>query len=312
MKTPNLKIKTTALTAVLTAAIGLSMSANAQTVNEVVNSLKNKALDTTEAFVNQSLNDFANQFGEGNTEISVRKIKDSETDYSIITTQPLTPLGDDMSRLFWQGSLGSYDQNGDRRTTVNLGLGKRWLSADEKYFTGINSFYDYEFSSKHKRMSLGGEYKRSNAELSVNKYWAISDKHSVDGTDEEALDGYDAIFKGQLPYLPWANLVAKKYHWDRANQDDVDGDYFGIEAYLTPVTKLEIGKQDDNYMTRETYGKLTYTFGPDGDHASLSDSVIETVAYQDGESMKNKMLNKVERSNKIVVEFGGITMSRTD
>jgi hypothetical protein len=36
------------------------------------------------------------------------------------------------------------------------------------------------------------------------------------------------------------------------------------------------------------------------------------VAYQDGESMKNKMLNKVERSNKIVVEFGGITVSRAD
>ena len=65
-------------------------------------------------------------------------------------------------------------------------------------------------------------------------------------------------------------------------------------------------------MNPETYGKLTYAFGPDGDHASLSDSAIATVAYQDGENMKNKMLTKVERSNKIIVEFGGITMSRTD
>ena len=65
-------------------------------------------------------------------------------------------------------------------------------------------------------------------------------------------------------------------------------------------------------MNRETYAKLTHSFGANGDHASLSDSVIATVAYQDGESMKNKMLTKVERSNKIVVEFGGITMSRTD
>jgi adhesin/invasin len=191
-------------------------------------------------------------------------------------------------------------------------LGNRWLIDGEKAIVGINSFYDYEFSAKHKRASIGGEYRRSNVELNINRYWAISDKHSVDGTDEEALDGYDAIFKGQLPYLPWANLVAKKYHWDRTSQDDVDGDYFGVEAYLTSDTKLEVGKQDDNYMNRETYAKLTHSFGANGDHASLSDSVIATVAYQDGESMKNKMLTKVERSNKIVVEFGGITMSRTD
>jgi len=310
----NTKLKTTVVSALVTLALGLSgvATAGGSNVSEVLDTVKNEAINTTEALINESANKFANQFGEGNTEISIRKIKEGEADYSIITTQPLTSLGEDRARLFWQGSLGSYDQNGDRRTTINLGLGKRWLSADEKSFTGINSFYDYELSAKHKRASIGGEYKRSNAELSVNKYWAISDKHSVDGTDEEALDGYDAVFKGQLPYLPWANLVAKKYHWDRTNQDDVNGDYFGVEAYLTSDTKLEIGKQDDNYMARETYAKLTHSFGATDEHASLADSAIATVAYQDGESMKNKMLNKVERSNKIIVEFGGVTVSRTN
>ena len=308
----NKTIKITALSAVVTMMLGLSFTVNAQTASEVVDSLKNKTVDVTESLINESLNDFANQFGEGNTEISIRKVKGDESDYSIITTQPLTKLGKDRARLFWQGSLGSYDQSGDRRTTLNLGLGKRWLLDNEKAIAGINSFYDYEFSSKHKRASIGGEYRRSNVELNVNKYWGVSDKHSVSGTDEEALDGYDAIFKGQLPYLPWANLVAKKYHWDRANQDDVDGSYYGFEAYLTPEAKIELGKQDDNYMNRETYGKFTYVFGPNDDHASLSDGAVSAIAYQDGESMKNKMLDKVERSNKIVVEFGGITMSRTD
>jgi hypothetical protein len=308
MNMPSKKIRNIAISALVTTAIGLSMSVNAETASEVVNSLKNKAVDATESFVNGSLNDFANQFGEGNTEISIRKVKGDESDYSIVTTQPIT----DDKRVFWQGSLGSYDQSGDRRTTLNIGLGTRWLSDDEKAIVGVNLFYDYEFSSLHRRYSIGGEYKRSNVEFNVNKYLALSDKQSVKGTDEEALDGYDAIFKGQLPYLPWATLVAKKYRWDRTNQADVDGSYYGVEAYLTPNAKLEIGKQDDNYMNPETYGKLTYAFGPDGDHASLSDSAIATVAYQDGENMKNKMLTKVERSNKIIIEFGGITMSRTD
>jgi hypothetical protein len=65
-------------------------------------------------------------------------------------------------------------------------------------------------------------------------------------------------------------------------------------------------------MDSTSYGKLTYAFGSNDNHASLADSAIATVAYQDGESMKNKMLTKVERSNKIVVEFGGVSVSRTN
>ena len=308
MNIPSKKLQTTVLSAAVTLALGLSTTTYAQTASEVVNSLKNKAVGATESFVNGSLNDFANQFGEGNTEISIRKVKGDESDYSIVTTQPIT----DDKKIFWQGSLGSYDQSGDRRTTLNIGLGTRWLSDDEKAIAGINLFYDYEFSSLHRRYSIGGEYKRSNVELNVNKYFALSDKQSVKGTDEEALSGYDIFFKGQLPYLPWAKFVAKEYRWERTNQADVDGSYYGVEAYLTPKAKLEVGKQDDNYMDPETYSKLTYAFGPNGDHASLFDSAIATVAYQDGENMKNKMLTKVERSNKIIVEFGGISMSRTD
>jgi len=195
MNIPSKKIKNIAISAMITTTIGLSMSVNAETASKVVNSLKNKAVDATESFVNGSLNDFANQFGEGNTEIYIRKVKGDKIDYTIVTTQPITPLADDNTRLFWQGSLGSYDQSGDRRTTLNIGLGKRWLLDDEKAIAGINSFYDYEFSTKHRRTSIGGEYRRSNVELNVNRYWAISEKQSVSGTDEEALDGYDAIFK---------------------------------------------------------------------------------------------------------------------
>jgi hypothetical protein len=49
----NKKIKTTALSASVTIVLGLSFGANAQTASEVVNSLKNKAVDSTESFVNE-------------------------------------------------------------------------------------------------------------------------------------------------------------------------------------------------------------------------------------------------------------------
>ena len=279
---------------------------------EVIEKVKDEAIGKAELFVNDAANKFANTFGEGNTEISIRNLKGDEPDWSIVTTQPLTPLEDDNTRLFWQGSIGSYDQSGDRRTTVNLGLGKRWLVDNENAIAGVNLFTDYETSSKHSRVSLGGEYRRSNVEIHANNYWALSGTKDVNGANEDALDGRDIMFRGQAPYLPWVNVVAKSYRWDRANQDDIKGDSYGVEMYLTPESKLEVGSQDDNYMDETTYGKLTYAFGSKTKHTSLQDKAVSKVAWQGGKSMKNHMLDKVERSNKIMVESGGIVISRRD
>ncbi|MBC8554146.1 MAG: inverse autotransporter beta domain-containing protein [Candidatus Brocadiales bacterium] len=295
----------------LTSSTAFAFSGQGSAV-EVVNKVKNQAIGKVESYANEAANKFANTFGEGNTEISIRNIKGDKPDWNIVTTQPLTPLEDDNTRLFWQGSIGSYDQSGDRRTTVNLGLGKRWLLDNENAIAGVNLFTDYETSSKHSRASLGGEYKRSNVEIHANKYWALSGSKDVNGTSEDALDGRDVIFKGQAPYLPWVNIVAKSYQWDRANQDDIKGDSYGVEMYLTPDSKLEVGRQDDNYMDKETYGKLTYSFGSQTKHASLQNKAVSEVAWKGGESMKDHMLDKVERSNKIVVESGGIVISRRD
>jgi hypothetical protein len=42
-------------------------------------------------------------------------------------------------------------------------------------------------------------------------------------------------------------------------------------------------------MDSTSYGKLTYAFGSNDNHSSIAHSAIATVAYQDGENMKNKM-----------------------
>ena len=99
----NKTIKTTALSTSVTIVLGLSIGANAQTASEVVNSIKNKAVDATESFVNGSLNDFANQFGKGNTEISVYDIEDGDAEYSIVTVQPLIQTEDKSETVFFSG-----------------------------------------------------------------------------------------------------------------------------------------------------------------------------------------------------------------
>jgi hypothetical protein len=280
---------------------------------EVVEKVKNEAIGKVEFYANEAANKFANTFGEGNTEISIRNIKSEKPDWNIVTTQPLTQLQDDNTRLFWQGSVGAYDQSGDRRTTVNLGLGKRWLLDNENAIAGINLFTDYETSSKHSRASVGGEYKRSNVELHANNYWGLSGTKAVNGANEDALDGRDIMFRGQAPYLPWMNIVLKRYHWDRTDKDDIKGGNYGVEMHLTPESKLELGRQDDNYMDKTTYGKLTYSFGPKTEHASLQNKVVSDEVWKNSENMKDRMLDKVERSNKIVVAVkGGIVISRRD
>jgi adhesin/invasin len=302
------KIKTTALSAAVTLALGLSFVANAQTASEVVNSLKNKAVNATESLLNGSLNDFANQFGEGNTEISVYDIEGGNPEYSIVTVQPITQTEDKSETVFFQGSVYSFKNHGQKRPTLNLGVGKRWLSEDKSEITGINLFYDFESKSKHSRASLGAEYKRSAFEANANAYWGVSSKKSVtiDGVaeDEEVLDGYDVNAKGQVPYLPWAKITGTHYKWKRDTKDDIEGGTVGIELKLNSATTLEAGFQDDNAMDKSDFVKLTYKFGTDGKSTNFT---ADSVAFRDGADMTDHLLDKVKRKNKIITSRG-VTM----
>jgi adhesin/invasin len=302
------KIKTTALSAAVTLALGLSFVANAQTASEVVNSLKNKAVNATESLLNGSLNDFANQFGEGNTEISVYDVEGGDAEYSIVTVQPLSQTEDKSETVFFQGSVYSFKNHGQKRPTLNLGVGKRWLSEDKSEITGINLFYDFESKSKHSRASLGAEYKRSAFEANANAYWGVSSKKSVTingvAEDEEVLDGYDVNVKGQVPYLPWAKVTGTHYKWKRDTKDDIEGGTVGIELKLNSATTLEAGFQDDNSMDKSDFVKLTYKFGTDGMSTNFT---ADSVAFRDGADMTDHLLDKVKRQNKIITSRG-VTM----
>jgi uncharacterized UPF0146 family protein len=61
-----------------------------------------------------------------------------------------------------------------RRTTINLGIGHRLLVEDDMAIVGINVFTDYETKSRHRRLSLGLEYQRTNFSANINKYHMLS------------------------------------------------------------------------------------------------------------------------------------------
>ncbi len=305
----NNKIKTTVLSAAATLALGLPFVANAQTAGEVVNSLKNKAVNATESLLNGSLNDFANQFGEGNTEISVYDVEGGNAEYSVVTVQPLSQTEDKSETVFFQGSVYSFKNHGQKRPTLNLGVGKRWLSEDKSEITGINLFYDFESKSKHSRASLGAEYKRSAFEANANAYWGVSSKKGVTingvAEDEEVLDGYDVNVKGQVPYLPWAKVTGTHYKWKRNTKDDIKGGTVGVELKLNSATTLVAGFQDDNATDKSDFVKLTYKFGTDNKSTNFTP---DSVAFRDGADMTGHLLDKVKRKNKIITSRG-VTMT---
>ena len=288
-------------------AIGSTNSDNASQLGNKITTgiksqLKNQAISNVESRINQKANEYANSFGKGKTEISIRKITSKNPDYSLRTIQPLTPLNDDSTELtFVQAQLNSGENFGERRSTLNLGVGYRQLLEQGQSIAGINLFTDYESKSKHKRGSVGLEYQRANFNLNVNKYFPLSDKKMIGDDTEDPLAGYDVKFSGQVPYLPWAKVKATRYIWDGVAQPNVKGTIFGIEVQLSDSVRMEFGSEDNNTVERKTYARFT-TALPLSDHESMTSFSISKKAFQNSDIVNLGDLEFVERSNKIRVE----------
>jgi len=268
----------------------------------VANQLKNKAISTTEGFINDKANEYANSIGSGRSEISIYGIDSQALDYSIKTIQPLTTLDKDSKKLtFFQGRLNSGENHGERRNTLNLGIGQRFLLENDKSIVGINLFTDYETKSKHKRLSLGLEYQRTNFKANINKYYPLTDKKVIGAFTEEVLPGYDVKLEGQAPYLPWAKIKGSRYYWDGQQGPDIKGTILGVEVKLTPSLELEIGTEKSNTVERASYARLTAQL-PFKDNERFTDFSISDTPFKNEGIVHLTDLSPVERSNKIRIE----------
>jgi hypothetical protein len=140
------------------AAVRSSISgAEANQVGEKVSAaLEQTAINKTENLINQKENEMANSVGRGKTEISLRQLETKNPDFSIKTIQPLTGLTDESTQLtFTQAQISSGENHGERRATINVGIGQRYLLEDGQSIAGINLFTAHEIEAKHSRGSLG-------------------------------------------------------------------------------------------------------------------------------------------------------------
>jgi adhesin/invasin len=292
-------IKTTLVSAILTTTIGLSFSASAD-------NLKNTVIDKAKNFTNDFVETYLESLVD-RTEVTIEGFEGEKPTFSILTTQPITESADLKDTTFWQGSIFVNDG----RETLNLGLGYRRLSDDEKWLSGINLFYDHEFPYNHKRASIGAELRSSVVELNVNKYYGLSNTLTGEnGVQETALGGFEFELGTQIPYIPGTRLFAKQFKWDGEDGGtDLKGKTYSLNIgrEILTNTSLEAGIHDyDGTKASEKFAKLTYHFGKQSKPAK---PFISTTAFDNLKSMKDKRLDKVRRTNTIIKQKGGFTVT---
>lgn len=276
--------------------------------------LLSKASDYAEdSYANAASNSKYSLFRNSEGTIAFSEDSDGKTliDFSFITVAPLKQTEDLVHTFFTQLSAMSVEQFQDRRIGANIGLGYRNYNSDQNLVLGLNSFYDYEFSSDHYRIGFGGEIKKGLLDINANYYEGLSGTKeiTIDNVkgNEKALDGFDIEIGHPLPYLPWTRAFVAYSKFDGHLGEDPTSMRYSSELYLNSNLVAEAGYNDDrqqdgidqNYWfvkvsVTSTKSNQPTLFGPEGQMFSS-----EIFGRRD---VKSTLLQKVRRQNKITVE----------
>tara|TARA_E500000081_G_scaffold114660_1_gene117607 strand:- start:600 stop:1556 length:957 start_codon:yes stop_codon:yes gene_type:complete len=284
---------------------------------KVAETVKNTATsDSSEEVVRDAANRVTNELSgraaaaidsvipNSTTEISVQDV--SKGGDSHIEILNITGFGESIDG-HTQNFVQSSAIRADSRTTINLGLGRRYLSDDETVIYGLNAFFDIDPENDHQRASIGAEIKSSALELTVNNYYGITGfKEGKNGNSERALGGYDVELGAQLPYIPAAKFYLKQFQWDLHDDvADIKGQTYSLEfaQMFNSGLSIEAGQKNfDGLRENETFVQLTYTLPYGNAPKSSSGTTLFSKNMFEQRSMKQDMLKKVRRHNQIVVQ----------
>ena len=253
-------------------------------INSGLNFIEERALATTN-FTHLELSLGTDSFGldAGSSKVSAE----------IISVYRL--YEDETTFLFNQSSLNSFNN----RTTVNTGLGARYITPDEKMIFGANAFYDYEIEAKHKRTGLGIEFITSMFEVRANRYNAISGNITYKGINESALDGRDFKLTANLPYFYSSNVYFTDGQWKDGVGYVTNTEEFGLKAELLPNAYFTVASQQQDSGKRQQVASFSYTI-------PLGKAAGEKKKMQDGKwsanlkPIREKLYEPVQRENKIM------------
>lgn len=218
--------------------------------------------------------------------------------YSVETVQPLGHY-DDASRHVWF-TQQRISRASDIGTTLNVGVGYRRISKDDRRLYGAHLFYDHRFLRHHDRLSWGLEYMSGESEFRFNWYGSASDERILDAnlhTLERVANGYTLEYGKTFKNARWARVYVEGYHWNQERQADKNGLRVGSELQLTPRVSVDMGYNKPEHNSGGAYGKITFRLAG------------SPVAWYGGKhsvegamSVRSKMLSLVRRHNTIWVE----------
>ena len=218
--------------------------------------------------------------------------------YSVETVQPLGHY-DDKSRDVWF-TQQRISRASDIGTTLNVGVGYRRISKDDRRLYGAHLFYDHRFLRHHDRLSGGLEYMSGESEFRFNWYNSTSDERVLDAnlhTLERVANGYTLEYGKTFKNARWARVYVEGYHWNQERQADKNGLRVGSELQLTPRVSVDMGYNKPEHNSGGAYGKITFRLAG------------SPVAWYGGKhsvegamSVRSKMLSLVRRHNTIWVE----------
>ena len=273
------------------------------------NTAKKNILDNMSIGISSALENFIG--GEGDTEVQIVTGEDYHPEFSIMTVRPLaTHPGVDA--WFVQLQLNDTKIRGKGRLSTNLGVGYRKLSESKNSFTGANLFIDYD-AEGNARSSVGLELRSSAFEVIANYYQALSGSVTVGSYSERSLDGSDISIVGEIPYLPWASIVANHYEWKaNKNSKSSKGDKLSLELAITPSLIVDIGYDDNNIHGTSNFAKIMFVYPP-RERVTATNNLVGEKAFSQID-MSDELLSKVRRSNKQIIESEGtgVVMARSN
>ena len=254
-------------------------------------------------FTNSISSGLENIFGgEGDTEVQITAGEDYKPEFSIMTVRPLT-THPGVDAWFVQLQLNDTKIRGKARLSTNVGVGYRKLSENKHSMTGMNVFLDYD-EEGNTRTSVGLELRASAFEAIANYYRALSGGKTVGDFTERTLDGMEISIVGEVPYLPWANIVVNSYEWEKnKNSKNSKGEKYSLELTLTPSFIVEAGFDDNNISGNTNFVKVYFVYPP-RERVAASTNLIGETAFSAGD-MSFELLSRVRRTNKQVIESEG-------
>ena len=240
--------------------------------------------------------------GEGDTQVRIDMGEDYKPEFSIVTVRPIA-IHHSVDATFIQLQLSDHKIRGDSRLAGNIGVGYRKLSDNKNSMTGANVFFDYD-EKGNLRASVGVELRSSAFDALANYYSAMSGGKTVGDFTERTLDGYDISVVGQVPYIPWVNVIGKSYRWEaNKNSKDSTGEKLSLEMALTPNLIAEVGFDDNNINGTDNFAKITFIYPPRETPTASTDFVSEKAFVQF--DMSTELLSIVRRANKQTIESEG-------